>query len=196
LNITNLKFIPYIIIAVLLGIIFIQRSCAPACVSQAGTHDTVRIKGDKKLVVVQDTVLMPGVTRWKRESMPVDSGAIITEYCNMLKAHTDTVKGNDVIVTIHDSMPTDSTIDRKVSIQNKRIKETITPPALPKFKAFIGFDLAYSVSPGLVSAQTGRLGAGPSLTFLTKSDNLYRVSYDFINNAPGFGMAWKIHFGK
>lgn len=190
------KFIFPIIAAVLFVLLLLERSCnhCKTCKDPVTIHDTIRVPGDSKYMTAQDTtVKLPKLkfipaTRYR----DVDSAEIIADYYRKF-VYNDTVKGNDVIVTITDSLKKDSSVHRKVAILNTRQKMIVNPPLPPapgpRFKMFIGFNLGASMA-------LDRISAGPQLTFLTKSDNMYQLSYDMINRTPAVGMSWKIHFGK
>jgi hypothetical protein len=189
----NFNIIPWIIAGVLALLLFLQRSCSRSTINdqRSTISDTIRIKGDTKLITVQDTVL-----KWKVKYYPAplntDSNAIIADYYRKFGTGNggtiaDTIKADDVTVAIDDSLQADSSIHRKVKIQNNRVKLVVTPPAVQKFKMFVGLGIG-------VNTKLSSAAVSPSLIFLTKNDNLYQLSYDVLSGTPMIGMSWKISF--
>ena len=202
------KYISWIIIAVLAGIIFFQRSCG----SLLGTdkeiikidgkkYEVVKRETDTSYVPVIQTVYKSGKTIYKENtvyvSVPsdIDTGSIIKEYfaSNIYK---DTLKLKDSLgyVAVTDTISKNKLVGRNWSthINKVQIDNKIYLKELPKPQLYIG---------GSLGAAQGSIVpiAGVNLILKTRKDQLYGVEAGINESLRGYvqgSMLWKIKLKK
>lgn len=194
-----------VIIAALLAIILLQRSCnkcpSPASVTKTDTvyvtvRDTFVDEHPIPIEVFNSTGQLQPITL--RDTFfsvikePVDTAAILNDYY-LTRIYSDTAIFKYGKLMIRDTVTQNKLRGRRVlgvfdSIPI--ITKTVTTPLSLRSKVYIGFDIG--------SNGTTTLGAGPTLLLQTKKDQLYNIGVDFIPGLNGayyhLGTLWKIHF--
>lgn len=190
----------YIIIALLVGIILLQRACTKTCPEPQITtvHDT--IPGDPDTVIfnipkpVPYKVIVPGETIY----LPADTAAILADYNKIApdyfsnKSFSQVLKDDSsAFVGIDYRLFKNDVFDMKLSFQNRRpiainTTNVIYPPDR-KLKLFTGF--------GFYGNKEFQ-GATIDLAMLTKKDHLYTAGYDPFNQYIHFDMYWKFKLKK
>ena len=187
--IDNLKWFGWIIATGLLAVLLFQRSCikSPKC-GAFSIHDTIRVRGDSILYIVQDTIIKPSKIYY-RDSVPkADTSDIIKDYFAG-RVYNDTIKERNVTAVIEDSISENKIATRKVLIENSRDLHLTTLESKPVNKVFIGAFLGYSIRNSFPVA-------GISLSLVTRKDALYFYDYDAMNRTHIIGIALNIHFSK
>lgn len=189
-----MKKAPWIIIATLLIVIFLQREWlsprehfhAPETFYDT-IHDTLPypvIHYVPKLIY-QDT----GSTRWRWQK--VDTTAILKDYFSR-HYYADTLANDtNALIIVYDTISRNKIISRKpvLKIFTHLIKQTtvIKSPVLSKRKIFAGIG---------VGRNPNQFGLSASILYVSRKDNAYSFSYDLLNHDFYFSMYWKIRFHK
>src|SRR6185312_753546 len=102
--IEKLKWIGWILSSLLLVIILLQHSCSKLKQNDnLLVHDTIVVRGDTQLYVVQDTVLKPFKVYYRDSIAKVDTANVIKDYFAS-RIYKDTIKARDVTAVIEDSI--------------------------------------------------------------------------------------------
>lgn len=180
--------IEYIIIALLVVALFLQRQCSSP--GETVTKTKVEIKYD---TIKKETPVY--VPKWNTKTevnidtflSPVDSLAILKEFYTLYN-YIDTVGTDSVKIVINDSITTNKIIARQVNY--KVIYPTITithEKYLKETQYYYGF--------GLGGSSSGFDYVGPELMLKTKNDKAYSLGVGVNNNLSpvvNFRMYWKI----
>ena len=183
---------PWIIIATLLIVIFLQRIWLPpqhqtdALVTSVDTiHDTIPypVTVYKPKLVYKDT----GTTKWR--SMKIDTLEILAEYYARHYYVDTLVNDSQMQIIVCDTISQNKIIFRKpiLTVYTQTIKQTtvVKPITTPRRKIFAGMGI------GRNPEQFGLIG---SLIYSSKADHLYSVSFDILNHDIYFSIYWKIRF--
>lgn len=203
----NIKKYSLICNAVLVAVIIMIRSCSPSGINTkpvfAKADTTVHIKketqvqlqnsivkvyvpeyttkyvrGKDNIIESHDTVYLSRLPLTNKDSLEAIANYFIAT------VHLDTLVGSQCKAWVKDSISKNKLLGRTYGIVNsRRTVENILNPQ--KGKIFIGANLGLSLN--LKTAMVA-----PNITWITKNDGFYQVSYDFVNSMPCFGMAWKI----
>lgn len=202
------KYISWIIIAVLAGIILFQRSCG----SLPGTdkeilkidgkkYEVVKRETDTSYVPVIQTVYKSGKTIYKEKTLYVsvpsfiDTSNIVEEYFAS-NVYKDTLKLKDSLgyITVTDTISKNSLIGRNWSthINKIQIDNKIYLKELPRPQLYIG---------GSLGAAQGSIVpmAGVNLILKTRKDQLYGIEAGINGSLRGYvqgSMLWKIKLKK
>ena len=187
-----------LIIAALVAIIILQRSCnQPKSIVTTkvdtiwlAVHDTMVdyhpvpvevIKNGKPVQITKhDTTFY--VTK---ES--VDTATILSDYF-VQRIYADTAVGKLGKIYIKDTVTQNKIVGRSVRADLLVPSTTTIKPEPPKAKVFAGLGLGNN---------TQNIGFGPRLFLLTKRDALYGAGADVIPGQPVYyhiDLGWKIHF--
>ena len=192
----NVKIsIPWVIIAILIGLLFLQRECGNHCPDAPVTtiiHDT--IPGDTVVLTIRVDKPYPVTT-----VLPTDTFTRIdSSHCHALAMayysrviYLDTLKDDSsAFVAISDTVMQNGIQGRMLFFQNRRptaINTIISPAEKPRNKLFIGPAIGRSLN---------NFAIGGSVLLVTKKDHAYTYTYDITNMDHYLGMYWKIHMGK
>ncbi len=190
----------WIVIAVLVVIILLLRSCGPGT---GGTNepDTVRVVDTTYIDVIKEVpVYKPGPVIYipgdPVPGTPVDTAAILKDYFAKV-VYKDTIRLDSLgFIYVKDTISQNRIQSRKLAFDYKIpiIKETttITIPPKPKLQVYGGIEM-------MVGAPTGLTYFGPALTLKSKKDQMYSIGAG-INPTGGiqykFGTSWKIRLKK
>ena len=183
---------PWIIIATLLIVIFLQRFWSPphfqtdALVTSVDTiHDTIPypVTVYKPKLIYKDT----GSVKWR--SMKIDTLEILAEYYAR-HYYVDTLVNDSLMqIIVCDTISQNKIIFRKPIVKTfpVLIKETtvIKSNSMRRKRVFAGIGLGRN---------PGQFGLTGSLLYASKQDQLYSVSFDLLNHDIYFSMYWKIRF--
>lgn len=191
-----------LIIAILIVIVLLMRSCGPSTNCPDGGKPIVVTKIDtvfvtkeipKTVYVPGVTVTIPGPTTYK----DIDTLAILQDFYSK-RIYEDTIKLDTFgYVLVKDTISQNKIISRET--QGEYIFPTITKtttitiPPKPKNQVYIGFDIMGSIKQPINYF-------GPSIMYKNKMDKVTEIGigYDpYDNQAVGkFGMKWKIRLKK
>ncbi len=188
-----MKKAPWIIIATLLIVIFLQREClVTQSHNSAETfydtiHDTLPypvIHYVPKLIY-QDT----GSTKWRWQK--VDTTAILKDYFSR-HYYADTLANDtNALIIVYDTISQNKIISRKpvIEIFTHLIKQTTIQkvPAMAKPMIYAGIG---------VGRNPNQFGLTGNVLYISRKDNAYSLSYDLLNHNLYFSMYWKIRFHK
>jgi hypothetical protein len=189
------------VILALVILLFLQRECGGRCddcpeIQTEVLTDT--IPGDSVPYPVPSPIPDPEIVyqdtgRIDSFYLDVDTAAILKDYFASV-IYTDTInEDSSFFAVIHDTLSRNRLIGRSFFFQNLRpisittITNTVEGP--PKLKLFLGPLLSYS-------NDTKNLGVGGSVLLMTKRDNGYAYSYDFLNRQHQVVFYWKLKFKK
>lgn len=145
--------------------------------------DPTYIRGKDNIIEVPgETVYIPAKLLTKADSLEILRECLITNI------FIDTLRGDNCLIALRDSISRSKILGRAFSIKNNRltVENNLNPN---KMKVFVGAELGLSLN-----LKTALLA--PKISLLTKNDHLYSIGYDFFNSMPLFEMAWKIRIGK
>jgi len=197
-----LKQFPYLLIAILLVVVFLQRECnkPKPCPEQPApevTHDTT-VKHDT--IRFHDTIWYPEPVS-SHDSFPVqpvDSSKALKDYYayktfDRLIKDDSTAKMNLVISLWKNSIEyaeLRGTVfqKEKVIIETHTIYKPKIVPEPPRTKVYAGFTTGAMLPDKFIFA--------PSLAVNTKRDHLYSVGYDPVNKMPYVAFFWKISLSR
>ena len=190
---TNISLVTNILLIV---VIILLRECqrCPECPQSTTTTDTI---------VKTDTVKIKGDVVYK--PMPYE----------VVVSHTDTIR--DTIEAVRDYLYTrlynlpvidDSTgkINLHAEVQRNRIQSYYYTGSVfhkvvvvennhyiieKKNKVFAGFGIGVQLASN-PNQLTRQVSLPIDLTLINKQDNLYKLSYDIMNNSVQIGMGWKL----
>jgi len=197
-----------IVIAGLIVVILFQRACTPKCnpeIVKMPVKDTMWQKGQKdsmfKHPVMSYIPTDPKFIKGRIVEVPgkptiirlpyiltnLDTAEAIQEYF-VKSIYIDTLKGSNVLVAIRDSVGMNKILGRSFQIKNNRltVENNLNPN---RNKVFVGFNLG-------LSTDLNHFVAGPQVSFLSKKDQLYNLSFTFPEKVVSFGLSWKIKIGK
>lgn len=194
----SVSWIGWVLFAASLVVIFFLRSCEkPTTQVKIIAGDTKFVKGktdtmwrDPKKVYIpkpglpypvshEDTVYLPANPLTHADSLEA-AAKFFNHYI-----YVDTLKGQQVVLALRDSIGENKILGRSFEIKNTRpIQQPILNPN--KRKLFIGGQVGLSTT--LKSAIVS-----PTLLYQTKQDALYSLSYDFFSKTPQIGLYFKIH---
>ena len=187
-----MKYYKEIIIAILLAVIIIQRSCRPdAPIVEPDEVQTVTVvKVDT--VVLRDTTYIPVVRYRTKIDTKVDTVFVIQEFYTK-NFYLDTIlKNAKGMVIIADTVFKNQIISRKPTItlypETITTTNTITKFHPTRTKVFVGF--------GLHEYMGTKLGMSGNLALMTKKDHLYSVYFDPIQRSFGINIYWKLKWQK
>lgn len=181
-----------IIILVLVGIIVLQRACAPT--SEVDPPEPIIIYDSTEVIVevekpvpyaVYDTTFVYDTTYLFHT---VDTTAILTDYFKT-RIYNDTLVDNkDLFFSLYEVVWQNQIQTREFTYKNKRPVEVICPK-LPKIRTefYIG---------GFLGGNQELFGAGVGGAILSKKRNLYTYQYDIINNEHYLSLYWRLKFRK
>ena len=184
----------WLIIAVLIGLLILQRECShcpdqppPTIIHDTIPGDTVvhTIRVDKPYPVA--TVLPPD-TFFKIDS--AQCLALAMNYYNRIIYIDTLMNDSSAFIAICDTVYKNSLQERKLLFQNRRatvINTIISPAEKPRNKLFVGPVLGRNLN---------NFALGGSVLLLTKKDHAYVYTYDVTNRDHYLGIYWKIHMGK
>lgn len=195
----NSKNIPWIIVAFLLIVIVLLRSCSGADKICPQTEPTIIVKVDttyiydtliKKIFV---TVLKPGDSIYVDNSQPVDTAKILRTYFTKY-AYTQVLEDSSLKATISDTVYKNKIAHRSFTYQwkkpqliiEKEITKTVTEPK--RAKVFIGFEIGGS--------KQGFTNLSPRITYLSKNDKSYSARVNPFDQSVHVGMDFKIKLKK
>ena len=140
------------------------------------------IHGQNTMVTIHDTTYIPSKPLTNLDTMEAIKNYFATT------VHFDSLFGADIKGWVKDSIGKNKLLGLTYGLKNNRKTfENVTNPA--KFKFFIGGNIG-------LSTDLRQFEAGPQLSFITKSDQLYQASFSLPEKIVSFGMGWKIHLGK
>ena len=187
-----MKKAPWIIIATLLIVIFLQRVWPPKQKPLNGSavqttydtiHDTVPYPVTRYVpkVVYKDT----GSTKWR--TLKIDTLKILSEYYAR-HYYVDTLVNDSLVqIIVCDTISQNKIIFRKPIVKTYPvfIKETTTiqSPVILKTKLYVGIG---------IGRNPNQFGLTANLLYLTKKDHAYNLSYDLLNHDIYFSLYWKI----
>jgi len=194
----KLKYVPYLIIAVMLVIILLQRECKTPCPDQPGSEvkDSIITKYD---TILKDTVIykpkpvyvhdsVPGDTVW----FPLTDSAVIADY-NKVRDYDIPLRDDSVCkLSIEAKVYQNSLV--KAKLKGQVVQKTVTiiqdhyieKPA--RNKIYLGFQAGAMLPDKFIFA--------PSAAFNTKRDHLYLAGYDPINKTATVSFLWKIRLSR
>lgn len=173
------------IILLLLNGLWLQRAChrCPEC-PELKVSKTV-VPGDS--VAVAYKVVLPKTTDTIYQSIPasIDTAAIIRNYFASFRGTDTLANDSSVFVSINWTVSQNSLTAIQPFIANRRPTSIISlsPVVHPKNKLYAGF---------LLGSQGRQPGFGPALSYQSKNDVLYSISYDLFNREVHLSMQWKI----
>ena len=187
-----MKKAPWIIIATLLIVIFLQRAWLPSKEHLESTetiydtiHDSVPypVKQYVPKPVYKDT----GSTKWR--SLKIDTLKILSEYYAR-HYYVDTLVNDSLVqIIVCDTISQNKIIFRKPLVKTFPvfIKETTIIKSNPilRRKVFAGIG---------IGRNPNQFGLSANLLYQTKKDRAYNLSYDLLNHDIYFTMYWKIRF--
>ena len=189
-----MKKAPWIIIATLLIIIFLQRECSvpklpkDALVTSVDTiHDMVAYPVIKYIPkpVFKDT----GSIKWR--SMKIDTLEILAEYYARHYYVDTLVNDSQMQIIVCDTISQNKIIFRKpiLTVYTQTIKQTtvVEPITILRRKVFAGIG---------IGRNPNQFGLTANLLYQTKKDQAYNLSYDLLNHDMYFSIYWKIRFHK
>lgn len=187
--IEKIKWAGWVIVLCLSLVLLAQRCQLKNNVKgSSAIHDTVVVHGDRKLYIVQDTVLKPYKVYYNYHLPNVDTEKIIKDYFAG-RVYRDTIKARDITAVIEDSVSANKIESHKALFENGRDLHLTTLEPKPVNKLFLGGFIGYSLKNMMPET-------GVSLSFITKKDVQYCYDYDVINRTHRIGLLWKIHFSK
>ena len=179
---------------VVIVILFIQRECSRDTVitdpevTIEYIYDSIPVEKIVEVPVPYKVIYTEYDTIIKTEYLPVDTVAILRDYF-AFRIYKDTIiDTEDLRVVLRDTIHQNRIwSERVVSYQNFRPIDVNVQVECPTIrnKWFIG---------GNIGGSPEVFGAGPSLSLVTKKDNMYHYNYDIINNVHSIGLLWKITF--
>lgn len=190
----NLKLIPYLVIALLLVIIFLQRECnrpkpcPPTIDTIAVTHDTDTITIIKQIqkpypVAVHDSFPV---------FIPVDTGAILADYYKVreydITLQNDSAAKLSLLAKVYMNTLLKSELHGQVYQKTTTIIQDHYVQQPPRIKIYAGFTTGAMLPDKFIFA--------PSLAVNTKRDHLYMLGYDPINKMPYVAFLWKISLSR
>ena len=186
----------WIVIIFLVIVILLQRACQPEPTREETIiydTDTITITDTiertieiyRPEVVYQDT----GSTKWLQHS--VDTNAILKDYFTAF-FYRDTIQDDsNALIVLSDVLYANRIKSRSkaITLYDKTIYVHTVEKYKPRVKIYVGFGVGY-----------GWRYAKPSFTanliLATKSDAMYGVNYDFLNEAVNVSMYWKIRLRR
>jgi hypothetical protein len=190
---------PYLIIAVLLVIIFLQRQCSgkldKVCPTTTKTVTVTKteLKYDTVVKTIKVPLPTPVCTIKVVTHLPIDTAAVVADYFTKV-AYSQTIEDTNLRAYITDTLFNNRIVARNFSYQLLKpekittITNTITVTEKPRAKVFAGF--------GVGASTQGFAHFGPQITYLSKKDNMYHISANAINPSIILGMGWKIKLRK
>ena len=182
----------WLIIAVLIGLLFLQRECGTRCPDApepVTIHDT--IPGDTVIQSIRVDAPYPVVTVLPPDTfIKIDSvqcWALAKNFYSRI-IYLDTLKNDSsAFIAISDTVYKNSLQGRKVFFQNRRPTAintfTFSAGEKPRNKIFIGPAIGRSLD---------NFAFCGSAMLLTKKDHAYTYTYDITNKDHYLGIYWKI----
>ncbi len=187
--IEKLKWCGWLIATGFALLLLMQRSCSKSDKdSHVLTRDTILVRGDTQLYVVQDTVIQPYKVYLKDSISHIDTAAVLKNYFAS-RVYKDTVKARDITAVIEDSISANKIAGHKVLIENARDLQMKVPVSTSKNKLFVGGFIGCSAK-GMFPV------GGVFLAFVTRKEMQYYYGYDALNRIHSIGLSWKIHLSK
>jgi hypothetical protein len=200
------KSFPYIIIAILIIIILLMRSCesdpTPGKIIKVNgkKYEVIKHTIDTQYVKTVKTVVKDGSTIYVDKpvyiNVPtnVDTVAILKDYFAKY-TYKDTLKLDDSLgyIAVSDTISKNKIYKRvwDAHVNKITVKETTIVKELPRIQVYAGLDLGYEYN------KTASVGI--DLTLKTKKDQMYRVGVGMnseLHPIFQFGMLWKISLRK
>jgi len=193
----NLKFIPYLVIAMLLVIVFLQRECnkPKPCPPQNITIDTIAVIHDIDTFTIEKTVYKPHpdtVHDSFPAFIPVDTGAILADYYKVreynVPLQNDSAAKLSLLAKVYRNTLLKSELRGQIYQKTTTIIQDhyIQQPAT--FKIYAGFTAGAMLPDKFIFA--------PSMAVNTKQDHLYLLGYDPVNKLPYITFLWKIRLSR
>ncbi len=181
-----------LIIAGLVVVIILQRSCTPGCVGEVITEEhTDTIWGDTTPRIIEVDVPRPvymdtGSTRWR--TLDIDTTAILVDYFARIY-YSDTITDDSTFrVIVMDTVSMNRIKHRAFSFQDlSPLVINTTVISKPRRKLFVGANIGSDLT---------SLGAGPSLLLQGRKDQTYGYSFDMLNKRHEIAFFWKISLRK
>lgn len=185
-----MKSVSWIIIVILLGVIFLQRECAPSLVCPECpevTYDTIfdTIVYSNSVYIPQPVYRDTGSTHWRL--VPVDTLQILSDYFARI-GYCDTIKNDsNAIIVITDTISQNQITYRysKIKLFPHLIKETtvVKLPSPMRRKLFVGLNIGRNPL---------QFSLSPTLMYLSKKQTAYSFSYDVLSGDVSLGVYWKL----
>lgn len=193
-----MKFIPWILFAAAIGVIFLMRSCqtTPATIVKTDTvwqhsvdtvHDSVPVpykvlvNGRPQLITYHDTVIVS-------EYLPVDTIQILGDYFAS-RSYKDTLRHKYGFAII-DNTVTQNKLVSQSAIFDFNIPETHSTIIEAKRKGYLGLDVGFGNQFAM---------GGLRFTYIDRKDNMFHLGGDYTTGnffLISGGVDWKISLFK
>lgn len=194
----NLKLIPYIVIALLLVIILLQRECNRPKPCPPAVIDTIAVIHRTDTLIVEKTVYkpkpvyvhdsLPGDTVW----FPVTDSAVIADYYRVrdydIPLRDDSAAKLSLTAKVYMNTLLKSELRGQVYQKTTTIIQDHYVQQPPRIKIYAGFTTGAMLPDKFIFA--------PSLAVNTKRDHLYMLGYDPVNKLPYVTFLWKISLSR
>ena len=186
--------IPWLIIAVLIGLLFLQRECGNRCPDAPVatiTHDTV--PGDTVAQIVRVDKPYPVFTVLPPDTFKtIDSAkcmALAMAYYSRVLYCDTLLDDSSAFVAVLDTVYKNALQHRRLLLMNKRATEinnyvTISSAEKPRNKLFIG---------PAIGRAFNDFALGGSVLLVTKKYHAYSYTYDITNQDQYLSFYWKLH---
>ena len=186
------KTLPYLVIAglILYLVLFSPKPLPPETIITI-ERDTIR-----DTVQTTSTVYVPKIryvdrtdTLWKMQN--VDTALILADYFTYRYYQDTVLNDSTAFLVVKDTLYKNKIKSRQTSLKvyPQTIKETITITQSEKLRTKWFYGLGVGGNPE-------SFGIAPSFMLLTKKENAFTLSYDFINKDYWLAGYWKIKFRK
>jgi len=190
-------YFPYLVIAILVVMLILQRECGIPSAIVTGNDIITRTD----TVIHHDTILLKGKVIYTDPVETIDcvyvyadTAQILADY-NCLKIYkrllwADSLAEITTFDTVYQNSMLGSHVEALFHIRDTTIIRTqyIREKEKARIKVFAGVQIGYAAPACLIAA--------PTLSVLTKKEHLYSISYDHFNKAFIFGLGWKIRLSK
>jgi hypothetical protein len=194
----NLKLIPYLVIAMLLVVILLQRECNRPKPCPPTVIDTIAVIHNIDTLIVEKVVYkpkpvyvydsLPDDTVW----YPVTDSVVIADYYRVrdydILLRDDTAARLSLTAKVYMNTLLKSELRGDVYQKHTTIVQDHYIQQPPGIKIYAGFQTGAMLPDKFIFA--------PSLALNTKRDHLYMLGYDPVNKMPTVTFLWKISLSR
>jgi len=194
----NLKLIPYLAIALLLVIVFLQRECNKPKPCPPTVIDTISVIHNTDTLYVEKTVYKPKPV-YVHDSIPPDTvwfslpdSLITADYFRVrdydILLRDDSAAKLSLLAKVYMNTLLKSELRGQVYQKTTTIIQDHYVQQPPRIKIYAGFTTGAMLPDKFIFA--------PSLAVNTKRDHLYMLGYDPVNKLPYVTFLWKISLSR
>ncbi len=185
---------PYVIvIAILILIIFLQKSCGHKCPEQKVLYKTDTITKYDTTLIIRTEYTPKWITRYEYIFepefffTPVDSAAILKEFLASYIYQDTLLNDSTAFIYIRDSITRNQMVSRSWEYKDRTPTQIITNTTM--IDAGLKWNMGIG---GFVGGNLNRFDAGVGLVLSTKNHGLYQVEYCFFDKSFRVGMYWNL----